>query len=366
MTECPKSAIEMKPDEFGFLYPNIDGSLCVKCGKCMSACVYKEADQGMMPKKVYGALAENTLYQKSTSGGAFSAIATSFMKNGGFVAGAAGSFENNVYDLKHIIAKDSDELEKIFGSKYVHSRGYEVFDDVKKTLSEGKKVLFSGTPCQVAAIKELTHDDDNLFTVDIICHGVPSVSMFNDCLKGLSKELGSRIMGFCFRDKAAGGGYKAVVRTEKGKYILSHGLISFYKLFLDSVIFRENCYSCPYAGKNRVGDITLGDFWGFKEVFPLHEKKDRYWSCVLVNSEKGKRLFEESKELLEVMESDIDSIAKYNHQLNAPSLKPSSREMYQNAYKEGGYGALEKLYTRNMGGIKFALRKKWNILRNKK
>lgn len=366
MVECPCNAITMCEDELGALYPSINEDICIKCGKCVRSCRYKKFDDGSEPLNVYAAINTNTdLYKKSASGGAFSLIASKFLADGGLVVGSVEELNDDTIDCKHIMSEEYSELERMYGSKYVQSRSFETFDDIKMALKDGKKVLFSGTPCQVAAIKKIVSNDENLYTIDLICHGTPPVKLFQDFIRLLGKKLHSKITYFSFRDKAAGRNFKASVVTEKRKFNFSHGILSYYKLFLDGIIYRENCYSCPYARKERVSDITVGDFWGIEKFYPKDKIQDKFWSCILVNSLKGHELIKKYGDDFELIESDFEKVACMNEQLHSPYKRPEQRDLYIKEYIHNGYKGVEKCYTKNMGGtIKMFLKKQKQILDN--
>ena len=237
-----------------------------------------------------------------------------------------------------------------------------IFKEVKNALADNKNVLFSGTPCQVAALKSFLGDKhyDNLFTIDIICHGVPSIQMFQDYLTILESSCG-KIYDFKFRDKSGGWGYtgSAHYKDKKGydkKLVIPFGVSSYVSMFLESDIFRENCYSCKYANANRVGDITIGDYWGIEKEHAeslldnggcIDETKGV--SCLIVNTQKGKQMLEDNKDNLVLVLSEFVKVQNGNKQLKAPGKKGRDREYILELYKNEGYSAVEKWYRKKKG-----------------
>nr|MCR4903058.1 Coenzyme F420 hydrogenase/dehydrogenase, beta subunit C-terminal domain [Butyrivibrio sp.] len=176
---CPKQAISMHEDEYGFIYPVVDEKLCIGCGACKKDCSYQNKDETNVPLECYAAVSKNKDQAKrSASAGIFSALATKTLLNGGVVYGAAF---DKAWNVNHISIGSADELYKLQGSKYTQSNTGKTFSEVKKALIEGKNVLYSGTPCQIAGLKGfLGKDYNNLLTVDIVCHGVPNNKMFKE------------------------------------------------------------------------------------------------------------------------------------------------------------------------------------------
>ena len=291
---CPKGAIAMKEDEYGFLYPQIDEKKCVQCGICKKVCAYQNGQVKNTPIKCYAAVNKNKVeLMKSASGGIFVAVATSVLKEGGVVFGAALDFEDGHAHPHHIAVREISQLYRLQGSKYVQSAIENTYEEAKEELNLGKKVLFSGTPCQIAGLYGyLRREYENLFTVDVICHGVPSAKMFDDFLQNeTNKRNVKKIKEYIFRDKKRGWGMNGKIRfelkngSEKTVYIPAR-LTSYNTFFLDGFNYRENCYSCKYANSKRPGDITLGDYWGIQVVHPEVESANGV-SAVIVNSEKG-------------------------------------------------------------------------------
>lgn len=356
MNVCPKNAIRMAEDEVGFVYPEIDQNLCVGCGVCKKACGYQMQPLMQKSEAVYAAASNNdNLLRKSASGGAFAVLAENALKKGGVVYGAALPLENGKLEPKHLRIDTVERLPELQGSKYVQSAIGDTYAQAQKDLLNGKRVLFSGTPCQIAGLKQyLKKDYENLLTVDIICHGVPSKRFFQSFMEDYGKKLGGTITEFYFRDKSKGQGmitrsvYKDMAGENKEKVLIG-GLTAYIHFFSKSYIYRKNCYSCPFASEKRVGDLTLGDFWGFHEEYPSYDEKQglsngKGVSCILVNTNQGKVALEQCESQFVLMTSDFEKVAKHNDQLHSPSKYSPKREEILKLYKEKGYEAVDQYF----------------------
>lgn len=349
---CPRKAITMTQNSEGFIYPHIDKDLCVECGACLRVCDYKSEKGWFSPQKVYAAASKDDgLIMQSASGGVFSTIANQFIVNGGLVFGAAMMCEDNELIVKHIGISSLDKLHLLLGSKYVQSHIELCFQEIKRELNAGRRVLFSGTPCQCAGLRSfLKSNYDNLFIVDIICHGVPNQKFFNDYLKANFGNL-KKIYNFKFRDKTRGWEMTARLDYQGGSKLIPGRTSSYFSFFLDGQTYRENCYYCKYARKERVGDVTIGDYWGVQKEHPeFFEKKifssQKGISCILVNTETGCKLINESANLFVLRESTFSKVSRRNEQLNIPSKKGIYRNKIMKLYSEYGYSKVEMFYRR--------------------
>lgn len=355
---CHQNAIELVEDKYGFVYPSIDETKCLKCGMCKKMCSYQNDISKKNVIKSFAAKTNEEYIINSASGGIFSNIASNFILDGGIVYGCSMEFENSISKVKHIRIEEINEIYKLQGSKYVQSSMVGIYKRIKEDLLNEKKVLFSGTPCQVAAVINYTKNikKGNLYTIDLICHGVPSQKMFNDYILVLkSKKKYNEINNFKFRDKTykegmnASVSYKNKVNENRISIINSH-FSSYYQLFLKSEIYRENCYSCKYAGEERMGDLTLGDFWGLYDVHSelKNNKKfeiDKGISCIICNSSNGLELINRYINNCELYESSIDKAAKHNKQLKIASTKGKNREKILSMYLKSGYTSIERWYN---------------------
>lgn len=353
---CPKDAIYMYLDEYGFEYPKIDREKCIECGLCKRVCAFQNIKETNMPIETYVAVSkdEKTILN-SASGGIFASLAQMYLENDGIVFGAC--FDESFNPI-HIGISKIQDLYKLQGSKYVQSSIGNTYKEAKQFLNSGKKVLFSGTPCQIAGLKGyLMKDYDNLLTIDIICHGVPSTKFFKDYFEMLQKKLQGKIIDFKFRDKSISWEKNGSVKYEINGKIKNKKLYgsesSYYYYFSSSDCFRENCYTCKYTCENRPGDITIGDYWGIEAAHPellgkgkIEEEKGI--SVVIANTEKGKREIENCDKF-DKYSSDFSKARIKNGQLNKPSEKSPKYTQVMNEYKNGGYIAVDNLYNSEVG-----------------
>lgn len=343
---CPKQAISMVEDEYGYRYPHIDEAVCVGCGMCKQVCSFQKEHDLHNPLYTYAAVAKNKqLIEKSSSGGVFASIASCFLKEQGIVYGAV---LNSNYQLQHQKVEDIKDLGLLQGSKYLQSDLGRCYKEVKELLENDTKVLFSGTPCQIDGLYGyLGRDYANLLTVDIVCHGVPSNKMFIDYVQ----TLGETVTGFTFRDKSLGWGKNgsAIVSGKKVKLWESQSAYLYY--FSRGWINRSNCYVCKYASLHRPADITLGDYWGIEKQHPDYLRQGwdekRGISLVIVNTDKGKKCIDKCKFAIDFKISKSELAVVGNSQLREPS-KPGRRKEILGEYLSGGWTGVEKSYKKKM------------------
>lgn len=318
---CPKHSIKIMPDHEGFLIPVIDSQTCVNCGLCAKRCPQNQTKKMLSQAKltIAARLKDDILLYKAASGGAFAGIATQAIKSGWIVFGVC-------YDeclvAHHNMAQTTGELEALLSSKYVQSDTKHTFSQVKELLVEGKKVVYSGTGCQIGGLRSyLGCDYDNLLTIDLICHGVPSPLLFNKYIDWLkSKHRVDKITEYDFRDKRDGWGLSYKYKY-KSKYKYSNCTTDpYYMYFLNGDIYRECCYYCHYASTKRAGDITIADYWGIEKVHPTFSDT-RGVSLILLNTDKGKLAWNKTSSLFETIISDIESAALYNGNLKSPTKR---------------------------------------------
>lgn len=352
---CPKNAIQMEPDQTGFLYPVINNELCIECGACKKVCNYQNKHELHEPRRIFAAVNQDEKQRMcSASGGVFSAIASKILKEGGVVFGAALSFDNGYANPHHIGIESMEELPKLQGSKYVQSKIGDTYKRAKKYLAEGRTVLFSGTPCQIDGLYGfLKRDYDHLITIDVICHGVPNERIFNAYLQEEKKKRkADLITGYVFRDKRKGWGmYGRIDSIQKNGLTKSEcvpaRVTSYNTFFLDGDIYRKNCYTCKYAKRSRPSDLTIGDYWGIEAEHPELVKKygaQNGISCVLVNSEKGISLCEGLKDKIEFHDSTFEKVSYRNRQLVESSQQSNNRELIMNLYMAKGYESVEEWF----------------------
>ena len=325
---CPISAIEMKENKEGFLYPAVDYSKCIKCGKCISICpaINQTADLDDESVDVYVAYnTDDKIREKSSSGGVFTLIAENILNDGGIVYGAA--FDDN-WNVIHKRMDNITDLDLLRGSKYVQSNLCDAYSRCLNDLNNGRQVLFSGTPCQIAGLYAFLGEPyDNLFTVDIICHGVPSPLVWRKYLAERFEV--SSIKSINFRCKTNGwSNYSVKIESEnKLAYEERHNEDIFMRGFLGDLYLRESCHNCRFKSVGRISDITLADAWGVEEFKPeLYCKTGT--SMVLIQNERGKKLLDDISKYLEISNVPVSVVMKYNSAVNKSVPKHKNREIF--------------------------------------
>lgn len=349
---CPKGAISFYEDGNGFAFPHIDETLCIGCHLCVRVCGLHQR-LGQETEGPWYAAAGTCDVSRSASAGAFVSLAHEVIDQMGVAFGAAYEAQEDGLHVVHRMADDEDSLVALQNSKYVQSDAGICFPEVRAQLRSGRPVLFCGTPCQVAGLRGYLGKKvyPNLYTVDLVCHGVPSQRMFRDWVAHLERKYGSRITDVRFRSKRDGWGHSLLLLLqldghEEPMYIPSDSS-DYYQMFLGLETLRDSCYVCPYAGNYRSGDLTLGDFWGVEANRPDVMEQEgfdlkRGISCLLVNNDRGREALERFGDGLRLYEVAFDDIAKGNDQLRHPSVMPSNREAFLKVYRDEGWGGLEK------------------------
>lgn len=354
---CAHSAITMRADDLGFIYPEVNTERCVDCGLCERVCPFNNVgrDSDKQPL-AYAVRHKNPeVVCKSRSGGFFTALTDSILQSGGIVYGAV---LNDRIEVVHARADSYAVRDKMRGSKYSQSKMGDICNAVKQDLKGGKKVLFSGTPCQVVAITDFVGKQlwKNLITADIICHGVGSPQIWKKLVDHIEKTERRKIVDADFRDKKKYGWSG----LHKESFLLENSLERKYYpyIYYNDLHVRESCSHCPYTCVPRHSDITLGDLWGYEKVVPEWNKDNNGISLVLVNSDKGIELMKycldcvESKpiELSKVMQPHLEHPIQFNK---------DSREIYSEAVRILPFEmVLEKYHKVNRPPL-------CNILRNK-
>lgn len=303
---CPVSAIRMVENSEGFLFPLVDKEKCINCGKCLLACPVHSDTARNVPKSCNVAILKDfTLKENSSSGGVFVALAKSVINLGGYVCGAV---YNEKFEVEHILTKKLRDIYRMQGSKYVQSDLKNSFKEIKDTILNGNRVLFVGTPCQVAGLNNFldSHKVDKalLYTCDLVCYGTPSPKVFRKSLQELIPP-NEKILHINMRKRIGKKSYYNVV-TDKREYCYPHGAKDngnlFMQLFFKNVCLRKSCSECLFANNNRVGDITLGDFWGIQE-FDKSLDPSKGISCVLINTIKGEKLLLDNEDEFSLIKS---------------------------------------------------------------
>ena len=347
---CSANAITMTEDEIGFTYPIVNETLCIDCSMCRKVCVFGDKSVGANEKpQVFAAVTKNAeVLTESSSGGIFTEIAQAVIDKGGAVFGAAWTED---FSLHHVCVDNKNDLKYLRGSKYVQSSTEDTFKQAAELLKSGKYVCYSGTPCQISGLKAfLRKDYDNLLTIDLICHGVPSTKMLKDDLAYVSGKKKINIREVKFRDKKYGWGVTGSLTDGTSKVKYDSGNSPYYFYFLNGEVYRESCYNCRFSQEDRQGDITLGDYWGIRNelVSKMNSADiDKGISCVLVNSEKGQKWMSEIEDRLFLAVSDRKSVEKRNKQLTSPSVPTPEHDTLIRMYREKGYSAFLCGYKRN-------------------
>lgn len=336
---CPKRCISIKPSKEGFLYPVVDEEACVHCGLCLKACPTEQVKiHRNKPQSVYAFRNDNSEdIMRSASGGAADVAASAVLEQNGVVYGAA---YDDDFVVRHIEVTDEIGKKKIQSSKYVQSNINDCYSKAKAALSSGKKVLFTGTPCQIAGLYAfLGGDNPDLYTLDLICHGVPSPKFFEKYLAYQKNKMNGDILYYNFRSKdKRGWGTQYLIKTKtkaktKTKIL---ALDRYGKHFMDSDCYRESCYQCPYANVDRVADITVGDFWGIAKSHPAFDSPKGV-SSVFINTEKGQHLFEQMKRFAEVEQATLEEGMVKQGNLVRPSGRPDQRDNFYEKIDENDF-----------------------------
>lgn len=352
---CPVNAIKMRKMDHGFLYPVVNTEVCIACGKCRLVCSHareKETTEQEIPGEQTAYIVrskDKSIWKESASGGAFAMMAASWLKESDrYVSGAAWSNER----VEHIVSSDSSGIRKMQNSKYVQSLTGDVLFYIKKLASNGKWVLFSGTPCQCASLCRILNEEERKYVliIDIICHGVPSMEHLKT---DISLYGGTeRINNLVFRSKQKNFLTKSsftmkIIHSKRTIQSVSYDRDPFFNLFMQGKNFRSSCYECRYANLNRVGDITIGD------CDSHHHYKDfcqhTAVSTFIINSEFGRKIWNEKfKELFYYTQMDLELEQQHNHQLMSPSKKPEDYEDIMNDFDELSVEELARKYARPM------------------
>lgn len=374
MQKCPKQCIQMLEDQEGFLYPRVDSSLCINCHLCENVCPIINVNLPREPIECYaGYNPDREVRMNSSSGGIFTMFAESIIRDGGVVFGA--KFDDN-WNVCHGYTETLDGLVAFRGSKYVQSFIGETYKQAKKFLDSGRKVLFTGTPCQIAGLRFfLKKEYENLLTVDFICHGVPSPGVFRSYLQEeinnyvlskytedkvflVSKDIpylkkkislpgNLKIINICFRDKCEGWrkygfSIRLAIMADKEKHnsvVLSTNVAnnSFLKGFLNDLYLRPSCYNCHFKSLSSGADITIADYWRVERIHPRLDD-DMGVSAIIINTEKGRGFCQVFSKNWVV--SDIDFIRKYNSALVKSVALSEKRSIFFQCWKNDNFSAI--------------------------
>lgn len=330
---CPSNAITMDYDSEGFLFPFVDGSKCINCGLCVKICptVNKTNKNESFEPECYGVKNDYEIMKNSTTAGIFWSLANQILSNDGYVCGA---IFNDEFEVTHILSNEEEEVSQMRKSKYVQSYSGHLFSKIKQLLDIGTPILFTGTPCQINGLRNfLNKEYENLYLVDLVCFGVPSPMMWK---KYLNENFNiNKLKGVDFRFKGDFEFRKNRIAYEMkdGTIVIKEKNKDFYYIhFSNRIGFRKSCYTCSFADFPRVSDITIGDWWGSQKVDPDVIDRDRGIGVVIINSSKGKKIYEKiQKSFSYERKITLEEALKDNcsHNRESAKIKPERALFYK-------------------------------------
>ena len=332
---CPKGAVVWQKDACGHLTAFIEEAKCIRCGRCRNVCPSLHPAALRMPQQCYALWAKDEQqHVSSSSGGAASLLSDYFIRQGNVVYGSAVLPGGKV---KHIRVDRAEDLPKLKGSKYVQSDCSDVYALIRRDLQAGKKVLFTGTPCQNAGILNVFGKEEGLYAVNLVCHGVPSAQLLEEQLRrdvktpeavtSLTFRKGNKFGLTAFHNEQIL--YTQSLDKERWKNV-------YMELFLRNVSFRSGCYECRYACPERAGDMTIGDFWGLGKQRPFPYDTTRGCSVVTCQSKKGQELLAAIAPYAFFVERDYSEAVAGNKQLSRPAAKTVSVLIFRKLYPAFG------------------------------
>lgn len=356
LNACPTSAITMEEDEEGFYYPHINENTCIHCNLCRKVCSWSNPSfpNNANPITLASILKNKVEREQSTSGGAFYSVARWVISQNGVVFGAA--FDEDL-QLHHYSAQTITDVQKLRGSKYIQSNLGEIFKEVKKQLLNDRWCFFSGTGCQVAGLKAyLGKEYVKLITADLVCHGVPSQSFFNEHISYLENRYNDKVIAYYFRDNKHGIGCEICEFKNRRKLVNpTYELSPYLYSFMYGMVLRPSCYGCIYAHIPRQGDISLADFWGVGKILPKIERSSGV-SLVLLNTDKAMNIWEQVKEDMCYSVSNIDDAIRCNGNLIHSTNKPRLRDYVFKEIKKHGYEYVASHYFRSPNYVEIRIR----------
>ena len=330
---CPAQCIRMEKNAEGFLYPRIDESACVHCGKCAAACPgLHPADYPYAPRAYAAVNTDEAIRSTSTSGGVFFPVAKQILRRDGVVFGV--EFDEDFF-ARHAFAETEEDARAFCRSKYMQSDTLNCFAEAKAFLDAGRPVLFTGTACQIAGLKQfLGREYDDLYTMDIICGGVASPVLWQKYLRSFRKGKPQQVS---FRDKT-NGWYRSAVRidfADGSQYMCEFRKDPYMEMFIKGFSVRESCYRCGFRQEHIGADLTIADFWGIDDVLP-ELNDDRGISVVLSHTEKGEQLLRDAAEL-SLTPVDTEKALQKNRMSRQIRIRDSRRDKYLKALPRRGF-----------------------------
>lgn len=364
---CPENAIEMITSKEGFYVPKVSDDNCVLCGFCLRVCPVKNlpklTEQFSSPRSYAAWSIDDSVRLMASSGGIYPELARFFLKKGGIVVAVKW---NSEWLPEHVLVRTLDELNRTVGSKYVQSRLDDIYKSVETLVKLRKSVLFVGLPCQVAGIKKFLEvrkiDESNIYTIDLICFGVASTAVFRKYLQEIFGK--DNITSISFRSKLKGWTRSyLVIRSKESVYAKRFDEDCFGSGFLKRVYLNLVCYNCPFSRLPRIGDLTLGDFWGV----PKYLKDEKGVSLVLVNSQKGNELLTQLIEIekrITAVEVPLEVALIHNPRITTGKRKvPIERAKFFTDLQEKPWRYLCRTYIKPPTRIEKLVRALWNKCR---
>lgn len=351
---CPKNCIELKQNDEGFFMPQVNKEKCVDCELCDKICLIDKENSNILshskkPKCFYGYCKDNQERKRSASGGLSYVLSHRCIENGGVVFGVVGKWFEDVH---HVCAESYDELAEICGSKNIQSRVGNSFKSAKKYLENGRKVFFTGTPCQIAALYSfLGKDYDNLLTADLICHGVPSQKVLKAYIEELQKKHNSKVIKFGRDETFQYMPVQYIAWFENGEHEILMPKDSLYrKGFLSNLFQRKSCANCKYSVLPRVADITMGDaMFTLRKSREIIDPKNLGVSLIISNSEKGFNALKDIEDNFDFHVCDLDRAVNGNRWVAHGIEENPLRDSFFKLFLEKGFvetsDIIEKSYS---------------------
>lgn len=351
---CPVNAISYDKDEFGFIVPKVDSEKCISCGKCVRCCPYQNQgykNESELTPIAYAAVNKDAdIVKNSSSGGVFYSLARAIVEKNGVVFGA---MMDDSFKVRHAYVETISELSKIQKSKYVQSFLGDCYSKVKSFLDANRYVLFSGTPCQIAGLNSFLQNRKyaNLLTVEVVCHGVPNQDLFDDYLRHLESKVG-KIKEYTFRYKSKsehGMKWYSSYLTKKKRFVRNWPEDSYNYFYMQSLVYRDSCYTCKFASSKRNADITLCDYWHWTGLHKKDFAHDVSVSGIVVNTLNGSEYIDQILPNLRLVKSDFDYLALHNSCLDHPCGEKKDCISILQKWRKDGYAALDDAFRKKYG-----------------
>lgn len=345
MAACPVNCITMETDQEGFWYP-VSSDACINCGKCERVCPYPKHEKtaNHYEQKAYACLSKDyKIWKRSASGGAFSEICLSWGDDKTIVVGAAW----DGLMVHHICIEGIQNIEPLCKSKYVASHPKNTFSEIKEYLKDGRKVIFCGTPCQVAGLKAyLGNEHNNLLTIDLICHGVGSPDVFRDAVRLIEEQYNISNVNYEFRSKRCcyeKDHITSVYNSEKKLYLEND---QYMQLFLKQLCLRPSCgNNCVFRDSNRQGDLTIADFKGLEIIYPELKNSKRNYSTIVTNSSKGTFVVELLRRRAIIKEAALENVKQFNPLFYRHTWASTDRDVFFEEYARNPKQTIRKYTT---------------------